>query len=192
MTKEAVNQNRALDVGADNMNVTARRTGKTVPGRTRIAATATTQDTPSATLDNASNAGMTVGTVPLSPRSRRTKEDPRAHEAVAALPDGSAGESDDGLSNLRTLIKLGKERGFVIRREISDCLPDHLAQLDAIESVVRSFTDMGITVFEQAPDGKVPLLPENKAIEKSLWWTAVRGAHLPEPVPIDIAAQSTT
>jgi len=40
--------------------------------------------------------------------------------------------------------------------------------------------------------GKVPLLRENTAIEESLWWTAVRGVHPPGPVPIDIAAQSTT
>jgi hypothetical protein len=40
--------------------------------------------------------------------------------------------------------------------------------------------------------GKVPLLREHSVIEESLWWTAVRGAHPPEPVPIDIAAQSTT
>ena len=167
MTKKAANQNQTLDVGADNMKLTTRRTGKTVPGRTRIAATATTQDTPSATLDNASNAGMTVGTVPLSPRSRRTKEDSRAHEAVAALPDGSAGESDDGLSNLRTLIKLGKERGFVVRGEISDCLPDHLAQLDAIESVIRSFSDMGITVFEQAPDAETMVMHDQVVVATS-------------------------
>ena len=124
MTKKAVNQNQPLDAGADNMNVTTRRPGKTVPGCTRIAATARTQNTPSATLDNAPNARTTVGTVPPSTRSRRTKKDPRALEVVAALKDGSASEIDDGRSNLRTLIKLGMERGFVIRGEISDCLPE--------------------------------------------------------------------
>jgi hypothetical protein len=40
--------------------------------------------------------------------------------------------------------------------------------------------------------GEVPLLRENKAIGESRWWTAVRAVHPPEPVPIDIAAQSTT
>jgi RNA polymerase primary sigma factor len=167
VTKKAANQNQALDVGADNMNVTTRRPGKTVPGRTRIAATATTQDAPSATLDDAPNTRATVGTVPPSTRSRRTKEDPRAQETLAAQQDDSASESDDGRSNLWTLIKLGKERGFVVRGEISDCLPDHLAQLDAIESVVRSLTDMGITVFEQAPDAETMVMHDHAVVTAS-------------------------
>jgi hypothetical protein len=52
----------------------------------------------------------------------------------------------------------------------------------------RTGNDLG----QSTTGGKVPLIRENKAIEKSLWWTAVRGAHPPEPVLIDIAAQSTT
>jgi RNA polymerase primary sigma factor len=64
----------------------------------------------------------------------------------------SARENDEGRAGLRALIKLGSERGFVIRGEISDCLPDRLMQADAIEDVIRALSDMGITVFEQAPD----------------------------------------
>jgi RNA polymerase primary sigma factor len=62
--------------------------------------------------------------------------------------------ADDGRAGLRALIKLGGERGFVIRGEISDCLPDHLAQPDVIENVIRTFSEMGITVLEQAPDAE--------------------------------------
>nr|WP_238554559.1 RNA polymerase sigma factor region1.1 domain-containing protein [Paraburkholderia hospita] len=64
----------------------------------------------------------------------------------------SARENDEGRAGLRALIKLGSERGFVIRGEISDCLPDRLMQADAIEDVIRALSDMGIAVFEQAPD----------------------------------------
>jgi RNA polymerase primary sigma factor len=167
VTKKAVNQNQALDAVADNMSVTTRRTGKSVPGRTRITTTAATQNAPSATLDDAPNTGATVGTVPPSTRSRRTKVDPRAQETLAAQQDDSASESDDGRSNLRILIKLGKERGFVVRGEISDCLPDHLAQPDAVESVIRSFTDMGITVFEQAPDAETMVMHDHAVVAAS-------------------------
>jgi len=52
----------------------------------------------------------------------------------------------------------------------------------------RTGNDLG----QSTTGGKVPLLRENSAIEESLCWTAVRGAHPPEPVPADIAAQSTT
>jgi RNA polymerase primary sigma factor len=82
------------------------------------------------------------------------KANARVHDAGVALPDESAGENDDGRSGLRALIKLGNERGFVIRGEISDCLPERLAQPDAIDNVIRAFSDMGIAVFEQAPDAE--------------------------------------
>ncbi|MFM0085273.1 RNA polymerase sigma factor region1.1 domain-containing protein, partial [Paraburkholderia sediminicola] len=72
------------------------------------------------------------------------KANARVHDAGAALPDESAGENDDGRAGLRALVKLGNERGFVIRGEISDCLPERLAQPDAIENVIRAFSDLGI------------------------------------------------
>ncbi len=167
MTKKAANQNQGLDAVADNMNVTSRRTGESVSDRTHIATTVAPQDAPSAVLDNAPTTRPTVGTVPPSTRSRRTKEDPRAREALAAQQDDSASESEDGRSNLRTLIKLGKERGFIIRFEISDCLPDHLAQSDAIESVIRSFTDMGVPVLERAPDAETVVMHDHAILTPS-------------------------
>jgi RNA polymerase primary sigma factor len=155
VTKKAANPNPALDPVADNRNVTTRRAGKNAPGRSRITtATATTQTVPSAILDEAPNVRSTDGIGTPYTRPRRSKEDSRVREAVAARPDDAAGGNDDGRSNLRTLIKLGKERGFIIRGEISDCLPDHFAQPDAMESVIRTFSDMGITVFEQAPEAE--------------------------------------
>ena len=153
MTKKAVKK-QTLDVVPGNLNVASGRAGIDVTDRARTAAAVTTRPASSSTLDGARDSGSAVATVPPGTGSRRMKANARVHDAGAALPDGSAGENDDGRSGLRALIKLGNERGFVIRGEISDCLPERLAQPDAIENVIRAFSDMGIAVFEQAPDAE--------------------------------------
>jgi RNA polymerase primary sigma factor len=77
-----------------------------------------------------------------------------APQHVEAPSGQSAAENESGRASLRALIRLGTARGFVTRGEISDCLPEHLAQPDALENVVSAFCDMGIAVFEQAPDAE--------------------------------------
>ena len=53
---------------------------------------------------------------------------------------------------LRKLIILGKERGFLTFREINDHLPEDMNETDQIEAVVNMINDMGIDVFDKAPD----------------------------------------
>jgi RNA polymerase primary sigma factor len=65
------------------------------------------------------------------------------------------------------LIKLGGDRGFATRGEISDCLPDRLAQPDAIENVIRAFSDMGIAVFEQASDAESMVMHDHAVVVSS-------------------------
>ena len=59
---------------------------------------------------------------------------------------------------MRALIQLGKERGYLTHAEINDHLPDNFAQTAAIETIVSTFNDMGVTVYEQAPDAETLLL----------------------------------
>jgi RNA polymerase primary sigma factor len=59
---------------------------------------------------------------------------------------------------LRALIQLGKERGFVTHGEINDHLHENFTQTAAIESIVSTFNDMGVAVYEQAPDAETLLL----------------------------------
>jgi RNA polymerase primary sigma factor len=106
----------------------------------------------SSTPDRAPDALSTGASARPQSRVRQTRTSARIHGAGAALPDQPAGDSESGRAELRALIKLGNERGFVIRGEISDCLPERLAQPDGIENVIRAFSDMGIAVVEQAPD----------------------------------------
>jgi len=63
-------------------------------------------------------------------------------------------------ARLKALIKLGKERGFLTYAEINDHLPDDLVDAEQIEAIISTFSDMGIQVYDQAPDQETLLIPE--------------------------------
>ena len=59
---------------------------------------------------------------------------------------------------LKTLIKLGKTRGYLTHGEISDHLPDKLIDAETLEVVISMLSDMGVAVYEQTPDAETLLL----------------------------------
>src|SRR5690625_6448998 len=63
-------------------------------------------------------------------------------------------EQEARRNRLKALIKLGKERGYLTYGEINDHLPDDLVDADAIERIITTFGDMGISVYDQAPDAE--------------------------------------
>ncbi len=63
-------------------------------------------------------------------------------------------------TRLKNLIALGKERGFLTYAEINDHLPDDLVDAEQIESIISTFNDMGIQVFDEAPAADDMLLAE--------------------------------
>ena len=63
-------------------------------------------------------------------------------------------------TRLKNLIALGKERGFLTYAEINDHLPDDLVDAEQIESIISTFNDMGIQVFDEAPASEDILLNE--------------------------------
>ncbi|HYD78611.1 MAG TPA: RNA polymerase sigma factor RpoD [Paucimonas sp.] len=70
----------------------------------------------------------------------------------------------DGLEKhrkqLAALIKLGKERGYLTQAEVHDHLPDDVTDPDVIAGILRTIDDMGIAVYEQAPDDALLLLSD--------------------------------
>ncbi len=62
---------------------------------------------------------------------------------------------------LKTLIKLGKTRGYLTHGEISDHLPDKLVDAETLEVVISMLNDMGVAVYEQTPDAETLLLNNN-------------------------------
>ncbi|WP_281915336.1 RNA polymerase sigma factor region1.1 domain-containing protein, partial [Caldimonas thermodepolymerans] len=59
---------------------------------------------------------------------------------------------------LKTLIKMGKTRGFLTHAEINDHLPEKLVETEIMDAIVSMLNDMGIAVYEQAPDAATLLI----------------------------------
>lgn len=94
-------------------------------------------------------------------RDRRAKEKALLKEAFATSQPGTAEELEERRAKLRALIKLGKERGFLTYAEINDHLPDNFTETEALEGIIGTFNDMGVAVYEQAPDAETLLLNDN-------------------------------
>ncbi len=61
-------------------------------------------------------------------------------------------------SELTTLVKMGKTRGYLTQQEINDHLPEKLVDAEVIEAIVKMLGDMAIAVYEQAPDAATLLV----------------------------------
>ncbi|MDP1864223.1 MAG: RNA polymerase sigma factor RpoD [Thiobacillus sp.] len=70
-------------------------------------------------------------------------------------------EAEARRTQLKNLIILGKERGFLTYAEINDHLPDEVLDADQIEGVISMLNDMGIQVYDEAPDAETLLLHES-------------------------------
>ena len=55
-------------------------------------------------------------------------------------------------SRLKALIAKGKEQGYLTYAEVNDHLPQDISDPDQVEDIIQMINDMGIQVFEQAPD----------------------------------------
>src|SRR6218665_3946600 len=64
-------------------------------------------------------------------------------------------------SRLKTLIKLGKTRGYLTHVEISDHLPDKLVDAETLEAVITTLNDLGVAVYEQTPDAEALIITDN-------------------------------
>jgi RNA polymerase primary sigma factor len=86
----------------------------------------------------------------------------RARKQAGATANGAMSEQDleERRQKMAALIRAGKERGFLTRAEIHDHLPDESTSHDAVESLIATFSDMGIAVYEQAPDAEALLLSD--------------------------------
>jgi len=95
-----------------------------------------------------------------SAKDRRAKEK-LLKEALERSYHGTEEDLEARRNKLKSLIKLGKERGFLTYAEINDHLPESLVDAEAIDQVVSTFGDMGIQIFDQAPDAETLLMNPN-------------------------------
>lgn len=97
-------------------------------------------------------------------RGKRSKGD--AKDLISRGPV-TPEEYEARRNRLKSLIKLGKDRGYLTYGEINDHLPDDLVDAEAIDGIISTFSDMGIAVYDQAPDAETLLLGENAPVATS-------------------------
>ena len=78
-------------------------------------------------------------------------------DLVNLAPANATMDVETRKMRLKSLIKLGKERGYLTYAEINDYLPDDVVDAEQIESIISTFNDMSIQVFEEAPAEEVLL-----------------------------------
>jgi RNA polymerase primary sigma factor len=96
-------------------------------------------------------------------KDRKAKEKALLKDAFSSDTEASEEELEIRRNKLKALIKSGKERGFLTYSEINDHLPDNIVDPEAIEGIIGTFNDMGIAVYEHAPDAETLLLSDNVA-----------------------------
>jgi RNA polymerase primary sigma factor len=85
----------------------------------------------------------------------------KAVEAIAAAAQAGGSDVEARRTRLKNLIVLGKERGFLTYAEVNDHLPDDMLDAEQIESVISMINDMGIQVYDEAPDAETLLMSDS-------------------------------
>ncbi|HLS98884.1 MAG TPA: RNA polymerase sigma factor RpoD [Porticoccaceae bacterium] len=67
-------------------------------------------------------------------------------------------ESPQQQSRLKELIAKGREQGYLTYAEVNDHLPEDISDPDQVEDIIQMINDMGISVFETAPDADTLLM----------------------------------
>jgi RNA polymerase primary sigma factor len=81
--------------------------------------------------------------------------------------------ADERQSQLKLLIAKGKEQGYLTYAEVNDHLPSEIVDPEQIEDIVNMINDMGIPVYEKAPDAESLLMsdaaaaPDEEAVEEA-------------------------
>ncbi|PHS16906.1 MAG: RNA polymerase sigma factor RpoD [Kangiella sp.] len=74
-------------------------------------------------------------------------------------------EAPSQQSQLKLLIARGKEQGYLTYAEVNDHLPPDIVDPDAVEDIISMINDMGIQVFEVAPEADALIMNENAATD---------------------------
>nr|WP_245179875.1 RNA polymerase sigma factor RpoD [Cupriavidus sp. LEh25] len=110
---------------------------------------------------------MRAATPAAAPKTEKQKaKDRKAKEKAllkefASTQQGTEEELELRRQKLKALIKLGKSRGYLTYAEINDHLPDDMVDSETIDTLVATLNDIGIAVYEQAPDAETLLLNDN-------------------------------
>ncbi|WP_197497449.1 RNA polymerase sigma factor RpoD [Cupriavidus sp. D384] len=123
----------------------------------------TTEDVTEEFFDNDAPAAPAAApkTEKQKAKDRKAKEKALLKEFASSNQAGSEEELEVRRQKLKALIKLGKSRGYLTYAEINDHLPDDMVDSETIDTLVATLNDIGIAVYEQAPDAETLLLNDN-------------------------------
>jgi len=82
------------------------------------------------------------------------------HQNEKSEVHAGGNNGDDRRTRLKSLIVLGKERGYLTYAEINDHLPDDVQDSEQIDGIIGMINDMGIQVYEEAPDAEALLMSD--------------------------------
>jgi RNA polymerase primary sigma factor len=118
-----------------------------------------------------------------TPADAKTKGKKGSAELIN-LPARRSVLPEERQSQLKLLIARGKEQGYLTYSQVNDHLPSEIVDPEQIEEIVNTINDMGIPVYEKAPDNESILAPEpstptdEEAIEEAAAALAALDAEL--------------
>ena len=83
-----------------------------------------------------------------------------SEQSLTGQTDVQPSDLEERRIRLKNLIVLGKERGYLTYAEINDHLPDDMLDAEQIEGVISMINDMGISVYDEAPDAETLLMSD--------------------------------
>ena len=104
------------------------------------------------------SAGPEAAAKPLRVKVPKSKERALIREFGLDVTTLTEDEAEKRRNDLKTLVKMGKTRGFLTQQEISDHLPEKLIDAEVLEAIVKMLGDIGVAVYEQAPDAATLLV----------------------------------
>jgi hypothetical protein len=137
----------------------ASKTATKAASKTASKSTAKTA-TKAASKKTATKAASKKTATKAASKKTATKAAPKTKATIKAsvtkvasnAPGNSAARSGDQNSQLKVLIAKGKEQGYLTYAEVNDHLPNDIVDPEQIEDIVNMINDMGITVYEKAPE----------------------------------------
>ena len=148
---------------------------KAAPAPAPKSAPAAKQPQPSAVkkpakVELAQTTAPVVATPAVTPAEKPTAKQSKAAKAAANdgnkplnLPDRRPlAMPEERQSQLKQLIALGKEQSYLTYSQVNDYLPSEIVDPEQIEEIVNTINDMGIPVYEKAPEESL-LAPETTA-----------------------------
>ncbi len=93
-------------------------------------------------------------------RPKKSEQEAQSKKAEILSPELQEANATESRMRLKSLIVLGKERGYVTYAEINDHVPDDVQGSEQIDVIIGMINDMGIQVYEDTPDAEVLLMSD--------------------------------